>query len=64
MKKKKNVTLSEQYQIEKSQKEVHDHSLAFLVTDTTIKREGVKLFLNVEISPLREMSQRVPQNFH
>jgi hypothetical protein len=44
--------------------QIYDHSLSLIVTDTTIKSEGVKLFLWVEISPLREMSQRVSQNFH
>jgi hypothetical protein len=44
--------------------QIYDHSLSLIVTDTTIKSEGVKLFLWVEISPLREMSQRVSQTFH
>ena len=59
-----NRKIVERGKIDAANTQIHDHSLSLIVTDTTIKSEGVKLFLWVEISPLREMSQRVSPTFH
>ena len=67
-KKQQNITLSEQCKkpIAKSDKEsknwypithIHDRSISWLGTDTSIKSGGVKLSLCTHTSPFRNMMQ-------
>jgi hypothetical protein len=52
---KSNIKILERGKIYTSNTQIHDRSLSFLGTDTSIKSGGVKLAAYAQIFPLSEM---------